>query len=52
MIDTVQLNRNSSKGSLQVATGTKTLQEDKKLTDKILSPEEIKAMLGRRVPQR
>ena len=53
MIETVQLNKNSSRGNLQGVSGSvKTLQDEKKLTDKILSTEEIKAMLGRRAPQR
>ena len=39
VIDTVQINRNASRSSLQVTGGAvKTLQDDKKLTDKILSP--------------
>jgi hypothetical protein len=52
VIDTVQINRNSSQNNLNIV-GHKNLDSGKlPLTDKILSPEEIKAMLGKRTIHR
>ena len=53
MIETVQLNKNSSRGNLQGVSGSvKTLQDEKKLTDKIFFFFFIKAMWRRRALQR